>query len=209
MKGGRLRLVALPASAGVLALGALLWFTAIGQAKPTATNVSATLVDAKDHTVPVASPPPAGSPQEAAPGSFVAIKVTATLASGETWRSTSYAFGGGSATCDNDANRNDAGTVTEYVEATLPETTPTPGSVTVRLYAADGCTGTPRASAASTFTIRARTENQVLAPHCDTRVALVLDESGSIGSTNGAQQAVINGSKAFVNGLVDSGAQLP
>ena len=156
----------------------------------------------------MASPPPAGSPQEAAPGSFVAIKVTATLASGETWRSTSYAFGGGSATCDNDANRNDAGTVTEYVEATLPETTPTPGSVTVRLYAADGCTGTPRASAASTFTIRARTENQVLAPHCDTRVALVLDESGSIGSTNGAQQAVINGSKAFVNGLVDSGAQL-
>ncbi len=36
----------------------------------------------------------------------------------------------------------------------------------------------------------------------------MLDESGSIGSTSGAQQAVINGSKAFVNGLVDSGAQL-
>ena len=119
-----------------------------------------------------------GSPQEAAPGSFVAIKVTATLASGQTWRSTSYAFGSGSEACDNDANRSSAGTFTEYVEATLPETTPTPGSVTVRLYAADGCSGTPLASPASTFTIRPRTANQALAPHCDTRVALVLDESG-------------------------------
>ena len=87
--------------------------------------------------VPVASPPPAGSPQDAAPGSFVAIKVTATLASGETWRSTSYAFGSGS--CDVRRRRRIATTpapVTEYVDATLPETTPTPGSVTVRLYAA-------------------------------------------------------------------------
>ena len=96
------------------------------------------------------------------------------------------------------------------MDVTLPETTPTPASVTVRLYSAAGCTpeGTSLASATSAFTIRPRTENQDLAPHCDTRVALVLDESGSIGSTTGAEQAVINGSKAFVNGLVDSGAQL-
>ena len=143
MRRGRLRWAVLPASVGLLAMAALLWFTAVGLAKPTVTNVSATLVDAKDHNAPVT-----GSPQEAAPGSFVAIKVTATLASGQTWRSTSYAFGGGSETCDNDANRSSAGTFTEYVEATLPETTPSPGSVTVRLYAADGCSGTPLASAA-------------------------------------------------------------
>ena len=203
MGRGRLRWTVLPASVGLLAMAALLWLTAVGLAKPTVTNVTATLVDAKDHNAPVT-----GSPPEAAPGSFVAIKVTATLASGQTWRSTSYAFGSGSEACDNDANRSSAGTFTEYVEATLPETTPSPGSVTVRLYAADGCSGTPLASPAVTFTIRPRTANQALAPHCDTRVALVLDESGSIGSTSGAQQAVINGSKAFVNGLVDSGAQL-
>ena len=208
MKGGRLRFVVLPATAGVLALGALLWFTAIGQAKPTVTNVSATLVDAGDHNVPVVSTPPATSPPDAAPGSFVAIKVTATLASGEAWRSTSYAFGSGSQTCDNDANRSTAGTHTEYVDATLPETTPTPGSVTVRLYAADGCTGNALGTAESTFKIREKRTNPFVTPHCDTRVALVLDESGSIGSTSGAQQAVISGSKAFVNGLVDSGARL-
>ena len=39
-------------------------------------------------------------------------------------------------------------------------------------------------------------------------MALVLDESGSIGTTPGATQAVRNGAKAFVNGLIDSGAQL-
>ena len=206
MKRGRLRLVALPASAGLLALAALLWFTAVGLAKPTAT-VSATLVDAKNRNTPVASPPPAGSPQAAAPGSFVSIKVTATLASGEAWRSTSYAFGNGSATCVNTPDHSHE-RPTEYVDVTLPETTPNPASVTVRLYAAADCSGAPLASAASAFTIRPRTENQDLAPHCDTRVALVLDESGSIGSTTGAKQAVINGSKAFVNGLVDSGAQL-
>ena len=189
-------------------MAALLWFTTAGLAKSTVTGVSATLVDAKNHTVPVASPPPAGSPQEAAPGSFVAIKVTATLTTEqEDWRSTSYAFGNGSATCVDTDDNTTRNTFTEYVEATLPETTPTPGSVTVRLYTANGCSGN-LASAESMFTIRERTANPALAPHCDTRVALVLDESGSIGSTSGAQQAVISGSKAFVNGLVDSGAQL-
>ena len=202
MGRGRLRWAVLPASVGLLAMAALLWFTAVGLAKPTVTNVSATLVDAKDHNAPVA-----GSPPEAAPGSFVAIKVTATLASGQTWRSTSYAFGGGSEACDNDANRSSAGTYgvrrghasRDDAHAGLRDGAALRGG---RLL------GYPLASAAATFTIRPRTANQALAPHCDTRVALVLDESGSIGSTSGAQQAVINGSKAFVNGLVDSGAQL-
>ena len=206
MKRGHLRWVALPASAGLLATAALLWFTAAGLATPTVTDVSATLVDAKNHTTPVTGTPPA-----AAPGSFVAIKVTATLTTEqEDWRSTSYAFGSGSATCVDTDDNTTTSTFTEYVDVTLPETTPTPGSVTVRLYDANGCpsTATPVASTQATFVIRARTANQVLAPHCDTRVALVLDESGSIGSTSGAQQAVISGSKAFVNGLVDSGAQL-
>ena len=211
MRKGRRRWAVVPASIGAaLTMGAVLWFTAVGLAKPAVRDVSATLVDAGDHNVPVASPPPppTGSPPTAAPGSFVAIKVTATLTTTqEEWRSTSYAFGSGAATCVNTANHDTRDTFTEYVDVTLPETTPTPGSVTVRLYTANGCSGF-LASAEATFTIRARTTNQVLAPHCDTRVALVLDESGSIGDTPGARQAVIDGSKAFVNGLVDSGAQL-
>src|SRR5262245_10935263 len=174
----------------------VLWLATTGAALPTVSGVSASLVDAYRRTEPVT-----GSPAAAAPGSLVAIKVTATLAQGNAWRSTSYAFGDGAATCADTADRTTSGTYTEYVQVTLPERTPTPGSVTVRLYASGGCPGEPVGSAQAAFVIRSTTANPVVEASCDTRVALVLDESGSIGSTAGAKQAVIDGSKAFVNGL--------
>ena len=189
-------------------MAALLWFTAVGLAKPAVTDVSATLVDAGDHNVPVATPP-AGSPQAAAPGSFVAIKVTATLTTEqEEWRSTSYAFGSGSATCVDTADHATGEHVHGVRGRHASRDDAHAGLGDGAALRRERLLGTLLASAESTFTIRTRTTNQVLAPHCDTRVALVLDESGSIGSTTGAQQAVIDGSKAFVNGLVDSGAQL-
>ena len=211
MRKGRRRWAVVPASIGAaLTMGAVLWFTAVGLAKPAVRDVSATLVDAGDHNVPVASPPPppTGSPPYCGARELVAIKVTATLTTTqEEWRSTSYAFGSGSPTCVNTANHDTRDTFTEYVDVTLPETTPTRLGDGAALHR-ERLLGF-LASAEATFTIRARTTNQVLAPHCDTRVALAfwmsLDRSAS---TPGARQAVIDGSKAFVNGLVDSGAQL-
>ena len=115
-------MVALPAAGGVLALGALLWFTAVGQAKPTATaSRRRSWMRRKPR-----QRPSTGSPQAAAPGSFVSIKVTATLTSGEAWRSTSYAFGSGSRDVREHA-RPTPRPAHEYVDVTLPETTPDAG----------------------------------------------------------------------------------
>ena len=50
--------------------------------------------------------------------------------------------------------------------------------------------------------------NPDLRPACGTRVILVLDESGSINDTAGAETAVRNAANAFASGLADSGSQL-
>ena len=93
-------------------------------------------------------------------------------------------------------------------DVTLPETTPSPALVTVELFSGSNCSGTSLGSASTAFTIAAPAGNPTLTARCDNRVALVLDESGSIGSTQGAATAVRNGAKAFANGLVGTGAQL-
>ena len=189
--------------AAAIAIGAALGFTSVGAAGPSVTGVAISLVDAKNHGDPVT-----GSPPQTAPGAFVAIKVSATLQSQDAWRSTSYAFGGASATCVDTGDHTRIGSYTEYVTATMPEETPSPARLIVRLYPLANCGGGSVASPETAFAIRTPTPNPVLLPRCDIRVALVLDESGSIGTTPGATQAVRNGAKAFVNGLIDSGAQL-
>jgi von Willebrand factor type A domain len=189
--------------AAAIAVVAALGLTSVGAAGPSITGVTISLVDAKNHDEPVT-----GSPPQTAPGAVVAIKVSATLQASETWRSTSYAFGGASATCVDTGDHTRIGSYTEYVTATMPEQTPSPARLIVRLYPLANCAGGSLASPETAFAILTPTPNPVLLPHCDTRVALVLDESGSIGTTPGATQAVRNGAKAFVNGLVDSGAQL-
>ncbi len=185
------------------AIVAALGFTSVGAAGPSVTGVAISLVDAKNHDEPVT-----GSPPQTAPGAVVAIKVSATLQSQDAWRSTSYAFGGASATCVDTGDHTRIGSYTEYVTAAMPEQTPSPARLIVRLYPLANCGGGSLASPEAAFAIRTPTPNPVLLPHCDIRVALILDESGSIGTTPGATQAVRNGAKAFVNGLIDSGAQL-
>ena len=135
MTRGRLRWAALPAFAGLLAMGALLWFTAVGLAKPTVTNVPATLVDATDHNATVRRLAARGGAWELRldQGDRDADDDAGGVAS------TSYAFGNASPTCVNTADHNTMSTFTEYVDVTLPETTPTPGSVR--------CSSTPRAAA--------------------------------------------------------------
>jgi uncharacterized repeat protein (TIGR01451 family) len=50
--------------------------------------------------------------------------------------------------------------------------------------------------------------NPDLPPACGTRVILVLDESGSIANTAGAESAVRTAANAFASGLADTGSQL-
>jgi uncharacterized repeat protein (TIGR01451 family) len=50
--------------------------------------------------------------------------------------------------------------------------------------------------------------NPDLQPACGTKVILVLDESGSIDSTAGAEAAVRDAAKKFASGLADTGSQL-
>jgi uncharacterized repeat protein (TIGR01451 family) len=175
----------------------------LGSATAKATT-SVTLVDTTQTGEVVA-----GSPQTAAPGSVVGLKVSATLGTSEKWYSTSWAIGDGQPTCANTANHGSTGAATETITGvTLPETTPSPASVTVRLYPEESCAGTSIGTATGSFAIGTVTHNPTLVPSCDARVVLVLDESYSIYQTSGAVTGVRNGAKAFVNGLVGSGAQI-
>ena len=60
-------------------------------------------------------------------------------------------------------------------------------------------------TASATTTI---TPNPDLQPACGAKVILVLDESGSIENTAGAETAVRNAANAFASGLADTGSQL-
>ena len=60
----------------------------------------------------------------------------------------------------------------------------------------------------STASATTATANPDLLPACGTKVILVLDESGSIQSTAGAEAAVRNAANAFATGLADTGSQL-
>ena len=88
---------------------------------------------------------------------------------------------------------------------TMPET----GSLAVRtiLYGSASCSGTAVTENA-TFPVAPATANGPLAQQCERRIVLVLDESGSIGSTNGATAAVRAGAKALVDGLIGGGSSL-
>ena len=167
------------------------------------TNTAVTLVDARNHSETVS-----GSPQAVPPGAVVDVKVDATLGSGsDDFQSIRYQIDGGAfSTCSDGPNFNSSGSATYYVnDVTLPETA---GSHTIglELYSADNCSGT-KTAASTTFTTKIPAANPDLAKKCDLKVALVLDESGSIQSA-GATQKVRDAAKAFANGLVGSGSQI-
>jgi uncharacterized repeat protein (TIGR01451 family) len=201
--GGRLLLAALAASA--LALVA---FAAFGQAAPSLSNVTLTLVDPKSHDVVTDSAAP--------PGSVVGVKVDATLGASDKWAATTLAIGDGPAGSCQSLGHTNTGSggsgkaYTEYVSSvTLPETGP--GSVTVRLYSDDKCASALGQPQSAPFTIKRVEANPTLSPHCDMKVALVLDESYSIYSTPSDHSGVTNvrkGATAFVNGLVNTGAEV-
>ncbi len=164
------------------------------------TNTTVKLVDAKNHTDVVAGSVP--------PGAVVDLEVNATLPGGgssDDFQSVRYQLDGGAfSTCDNGPNYT-SGSATYYVDnVTLPEA---PGSHTlaVELYSNDGCSTGTKTVASSTFTTKTPTTNPDLAKKCDLKVALVLDESGSIGNSAPSVRAAAT---AFANGLVGSGASI-
>ena len=88
---------------------------------------------------------------------------------------------------------------------------PPPGSTSqlrVELFANDNCSGTPLASSQVAVTANVPGPNEELVAACQgMKVAVVLDESGSIGSA-GATQKVRDATKALAQGLVGTGARM-
>jgi hypothetical protein len=189
----------------------------LGSEAAAATNVSVTLVDGNQTSEVLP-----GTPQEAPPGSAVALRVTATLASGETWRRTSYQLGNGPVVCVDTTDMSGAGARTVFVNparvtsganrtgggVTLPEAAG-PGSVTVTLWSNPTTCSVQLTGGTATggFTILPVTANPGFTPDCETRLVLVLDESGSI-DTAGATETVRNGARTFMRGLIGSGVQV-
>lgn len=145
------------------------------------------------------------------------------------WESTSWSIGG-VVRCVNHEDEsagNDRTVTLEYefeANATLKEgefpspgkvgpsehvLPPPPGSASplrVELYANDSCSGTALASRSVTLTTRTPGANEPLVAACQgMKVAVVLDESGSIASA-GATQEVRDATRALAQGLVGTGA---
>src|SRR5262245_1579555 len=161
----------------------------LGSEASAASNVTVDLVDGNQTGTVLP-----GTPQQAPPGSAVALRVRATVGQNENWRRTSYQVGNGPVVCV-DTSDAGPGAATVFVNparvatgpvanrhgggVTMPEAVG-PGSVTVRLYSdANACTG-EIGDASGAFTIRQVATNPTLIPSCETHLVLVLDESGSI-----------------------------
>ena len=121
------------------------------------------------------------------------------------WRSTKWTVGGTSR-CDN-ANLDGDDTARVSVDSF---TLPISGAftATATLYPNSDCTGTPSSTKSVGGTVGAIADNGPLTQACARRVALVLDESGSIGQVENGIASVRDGAKAFVNGLAGTGSQL-
>jgi uncharacterized repeat protein (TIGR01451 family) len=133
--------------------------------------------------------------------------VTADVSSG-TWSATSVQFGTQDATCV-DHNNESTG---DGRKATFRVTAPgDPGDYNVRFTpdTSSSCTGTAGSTYTLTkgLTVSTPAPNPDLPPRCGINVMLVLDESGSIG-TSGATEKVKSATRAFLNALSGTGAKV-
>jgi uncharacterized repeat protein (TIGR01451 family) len=161
---------------------------AVASAQITATN--ATLEGVKSTSAPS--------------GSVITARVTATVRDA-TWRATRVRWGSQSSDCIDHDNRSSNGSEDFAVTAPGP---PDDYDVTFEPSENSNCSGTPGGA----YTLReglnvpAPATNQDLPPRCGINVMLVLDESGSIGDTPGAEQAVKTATRTFLNSLSGTGA---
>ena len=149
----------------------------------------------------------------APPGSVLNATVTATVTGNSTWRAThvSGVAGGSQAEgCfghDDLTDPGDDGTTAKF-NVTAPGE---PGEYDVGFTpdTSDSCTGTPGSTfpLAKGLRVTAPAANPNLPPRCGINVMLVLDESGSIGSSN-QTETVKNATRAFLNALSGTGAKV-
>ena len=159
------------------------------------------------------------------------IRVVANVSSGDTWRATRWTSGGVSFCI----NHSDQGSGTSQAvtlpyafqkgllrETPLPADLPPgagnaehvfppppgPSQLTVAVYNTNDCSGSPSSTQSITLTTTAPAANPPLIAACqELKVAVVLDESGSIASA-GATQKVRDATKALAQGLVGTGASM-
>lgn len=182
-------------AAGVLAAAALGAFATLGGAASTITSL--TIVDARNTSSAIASTP--------APGSVVKLRVVVESGTQDRWRSTKWTVGGTSR-CDNANLDGDDTALVSDDSFTLPISGAF--TATAALYPNSDCTGTPSSTESVGGTVGTIAANGPLTQACARRVALVLDESGSIGQVENGIASVRDGAKAFVNGLAGTGSQL-
>ena len=136
------------------------------------------------------------------PGGVFNARVTTTVTSG-TWRATQVEGGLQPACADHD-NRTSTGT--EDFNVTAPGE---PGNYDAEFTASadDDCSPTSGATETLLDAVRVTTPapNPNLPPRCGINVMLVLDESGSIASSN-ATESVRDATRAFLNALSGTGA---
>jgi uncharacterized repeat protein (TIGR01451 family) len=133
--------------------------------------------------------------------------VTADVSSG-TWSATSVQFGTQDATCVDHDNQGTG----DGKQATFRVTAPgDPGDYDVRFTpnTSSSCNGTSGTTVTLTkgLTVTRPAANPTLPPRCGINVMLVLDESGSIG-TSGATDKVKSATRAFLNALSGTGAKV-
>jgi large repetitive protein len=159
------------------------------------------------------------------------IRIVANVSSGDTWRATRWTSGGVSYCLDHDnvGSGNDQSVTLPYAfqkgllrETPVPQDLPPgagnaehvfppppgPSQLTVAVFNTNDCSGSPSSTQSVTLTTTAPAANPPLIAACqELKVAVVLDESGSIGSA-GATQKVRDATKALAQGLVGTGASM-
>ncbi|HEX7310968.1 MAG TPA: vWA domain-containing protein, partial [Gaiellaceae bacterium] len=167
-------------------------------------------------------------------GSGYDIRIVANVSDGTNWESTSWTTGGVTRCVNHDDEGNGTHTVDlEYqyeanaaikaAESPPRGDLPDPGKVgpsehvfppppggasplRVELFTNDNCSGSGLASQTISLTTDVPATNKPLTAACQgLKVAVILDESGSIGS---AAPQVRNATKALARGLVDTGARM-
>ena len=133
--------------------------------------------------------------------------VTANVSPGTTWRATDVAFGSQRPDCVDHGDQG-SGTGTASFRVTAPGT---PGSYDVGFTPneANDCKGTAGGTLTLTdgLVVSAPGPNQNPPARCGINVMLVLDKSGSIG-TSGATEKVRNAARAFLASLSGTGSKV-
>jgi uncharacterized repeat protein (TIGR01451 family) len=139
------------------------------------------------------------------PGGVMRARVTGNATNGQTWRGTEYRWGDNPWQCVNTDDRSGTDRTVE-LNVTAPGD-PGDYNASFRARGTNACAGDESAERVLTnaLNVTRPAANPNLPPRCGINVMLVLDRSGSIG-TSGATEAVRNATRAFLAALSGTGA---